>query len=127
MVAIVPKSFSGATGQRWRALLWRTPSQTWTLNAPYEVNPDNLTAALPLPRGGEPYTGVIEALTLKYAEIDKHEGPGKLAAEADKALLAAIQRDGGTQPRSLGKDPQYGRWRESEQVIGRIHDEYLGT
>lgn len=127
-VAVRSRSFRGTTGERWEAILWPTPNGVFNLYGQCRVNPDRLTTKRPFPRGGLPLAGVLEALCLKHAELDKHEGQGKMAEEADTVLRAAIQRDGESGPKSLGRDPEYGNWREPDAtLLARVHSEYLGT
>ncbi len=67
-VAIRPVANTGATGQRFEAMFYPSPSSNWTLQYKYSVLPNTLSESATYPLGGAAHAETILASCLAVAE-----------------------------------------------------------
>ncbi len=92
-VAVRPKTFVAAVGQRWQAAFQPTPSGAWDLLYRYKVQPTTLSDSHPFPLGGPEVGEVILESCLAVAEQRYRDEQG-IHTEAFLAKLrAAIVND----------------------------------
>lgn len=103
LAAVRPKTFSGATGQRWELLLFPTPDGAYPIRYWYEAAPDVIDGTNIYVRGGEPFAELVRRAVLYCAEQELQDNPGLHKQEFFEALAAAIGHDRDAHaPDSLG-------------------------
>ena len=92
-VAIRPKTFVGAVGQRWQAAFHPTPSEAWDLQYRYKVQPTTLSDAYPFPLGGPEVGELILESCLAVAEQRYRDEHGIHTQAFLAKLAAAVAND----------------------------------
>jgi len=90
--AVIPRSMTGAEGQRQDVMLYPTPDATITLTYRYSILPDAVTSSLPYPRGIEVHAQTLRAACLAEVEMDKGMSTG-YEQKYLNLLQASVQRD----------------------------------
>jgi len=104
--ALRPKTYVSGTGQRWEALMYPTPDQSYTAEFQYIVNPEVVTAGQYV-RGGAAYSELLIQSVLAAAEEyldDDSNGPHKQAFMAQ--LMGAVRLDEAYLRQTAGEDTQ---------------------
>jgi len=91
------------TGQRHELLVWPTPDSSLTLNVPFNVQVNKLSATNTYPVGGSQHSETILASCLAVAEHSTGNTSGVERANFMERLAASIQNDRQTMaPKTLG-------------------------
>lgn len=100
--ALAPKASTGASGQRYKVMLWPAPDQIYTLNYQYSVLPNMLTGPLPYPLGGAAFGQTILASCLAIAEQKGNKESTIHRQEFLRRMKASVSEDMSRAPRNFG-------------------------
>ena len=123
--AVRAKAPTYTAQQKWEILLWPKPDAVYTLQYPYILIPDALSAAKPYPLGGVIHNQTVLESCLGFAEQWKDDAPGVHEAAFMERLRASVDHDRqNTVPATLGLDRGSD---ESSTWVRSEYSEYEGT
>lgn len=93
LFAIHPRTFSGATGQRYEIMLWPEPDSSYTLLWRGMANPDILTAINKYGLGGMPHSQTLKESCLAAAELRLNDEMGVHQQAFMRSLQTSISFD----------------------------------
>lgn len=115
MAALVPlKATTKDRGQRYELLVYPEADADYSLQFPYYVNPDHLTAANPYPLGGMQHAETIREACLAAAESFLDDGASVHRMMFAQRLAASVHSDRRLKPQTLG----YNRDRSDQAHAG---------
>ena len=100
-VALRPRTFTAATGQRWDAMFWPTPDGEYTVSYLKFIQLDAMVSGNYVV-GGVPCAEALRLLCRAEAEARMNDEEGLFEAKAVKALQAAVVWDRSHAPSFLG-------------------------
>lgn len=128
LVAIIPKAFAPATGQRWEIEVWPDPDSVYTIQYRY-----NLLQGVPLsgtnyPTGGLQHAETIRAFCLAAAERSMNDEKGIWWDRAMERLATSISVDGEMTPDTLGYNGDFQfEFADRRNRVRAFYSEYEGV
>lgn len=93
MYALTPATTDQSTGQRFKVMVYPTPTAAGTLRGLYKVNPFSITSSDPYPLGGQPHAETLRSAVLAAAELDKMQARGDLYARFLEKMVDSVALD----------------------------------
>ena len=136
--AMFPATITGSSGTRQSLAVWPTPNTSYTLTAPYIIQPWLLTSSLPYPMGGQPHSETLREACLAAAESEIKGEKGLHYANFQERLRASVAFDrrvaspaylgynGNGRRGSLGRSLRGGRYFENFNDVTYAGTRYGG-
>lgn len=112
VAAVIPKTFTASTGQRFQISFWPTPDDAYVLTYRYNANPNTLSTG-EYPLGGMRHAETILASCLAVAESKRAiaDGNGQYKQRFMELLAASVSFDANTTaPDYLGINRDRSEW-----------------